>query len=74
MRNIYRNDPFNKYITKVELIHPINLWCHRKKLPKGGDTQNLAGEKERVGINGLVVVVPLDELSLMVKMTHQTDT
>ena len=73
MHSIYQNDPLDEYIAKVQLVHPNDCRCRRKMLLKGGDTQNLVGEKERVGRNGLVLVVPLDELSPMVKTTRQMD-
>ena len=74
MRSIYKNDPLNEYIAKVQLVHPNDCRCRRKMLLKGGDTQELVREKERVGRNGLVLVVSLDKLSPMVKTIRQTDT
>ena len=59
MHGIYQNDHLDEYITKVQLLRPNDLRCRRKTLPKGGDTQNLAGEKRRVDRNDLVGFVPL---------------
>ena len=66
MCTIYQNDPVDEYITKVQLVCPPDLRCHPKTLPKGGDTQNLIGEKWRVAENGLVGFVPLSMLVPMV--------
>ena len=72
MCTIYQNDPLDEYITKVQLVCPPDLRCHRKTLPKGGDTQNLIGEKWRVAENGLVGFVPLATLIPTVSSTRRT--